>query len=174
LAVSPFGYCISWLLIANPAEEEREPISELRWAVRLYQEQRFRRAIYTNRYSLEQRWRDLANNHVYQPNWRVRYQARLEFPLKASWLHLPLSLVVFDEVFIHFGKAVKNNPNVFDQNRIYAGFNYGLSKNVKFGLGYIYQIQQRNNGKEFDQANVLFGVLTLDNVISRFHATRKP
>lgn len=166
---SPFGYFKSWLLIANPTEIERQPITELRVAVRLDQDQRFPKLIYTNRYSLERRWRDLANNGVYLPNWRARYQARIEIPIRASWLHQhPLSFTAFDEIFIQFGRAVKSNPNVFDQNRIYGGFNYGVSKRVRVSLGYIYQIQQRNSGKEFDHANVLFGVLTLDNLFSGF------
>jgi hypothetical protein len=173
IAISPFGYFKSWILIADPSEIEREPITELRVALRLDQEQRLGKLIYTNRYSAEHRWRDLANNNVFQPNWRLRYQARLELPLKPSWLPRPVSLVAFDEIFIQFGKAVKGNPNVFDQNRIYGGLSYGLSDHVKMSLGYIYQIQQRNSGKEFDYANVLFGVLTFDNLFSQFRSARK-
>nr|WP_293839664.1 DUF2490 domain-containing protein [uncultured Arsenicibacter sp.] len=174
LCLSPFGYFKSWLLAADPAELRKEPIQEVRLAIRLDHEQRYRKLTYTNRYSLERRWRDLANDGIYQPNWRVRYQARIEIPVRASWIHRPLSVTVFDEVFIQFGKAVRRNPNVFDQNRIYAGLSYGISKHLKASLGYIYQIQQRNSGKEFDHANVLFGVLTADNFFSRFRKTKKP
>ena len=120
VGISPLGYFRSWLLIANPAEIDRPGVSELRVALRLDQEQRFRRLTYTNRYGLERRWRDLANNGTYLPNWRVRYQARLDVPLRATWLHRPASLTVFDEIFIQFGRAVRANPNVFDQNRIYG------------------------------------------------------
>lgn len=167
VGLSPLGYFKSWLLIADPSERFRQPITELRVALRLDQEQRFARLVYTNRYSIERRWRDLANNGVYQPNWRARYQARIDIPIRAAWLKdHPFSFTVFDEVFLQFGRAVRSNPNVFDQNRIYGGMNYGLSKRVRLGLGYIYQIQERNSGKEFDHANVLFGVLTLDNVLT--------
>lgn len=169
LGVSPLGYFKSWLLIADPSEIGRLPVKELRVALRLDQEQRFSHLIYTNRYSIERRWRDLANNNVYLPNWRLRYQTRLEFPLRAAWLHHPFSLVASDEVFIQFGRAVRSNPNVFDQNRIYGGFTYGASRQVKLSLGYLYQIQQRNSGKEFDHVNMLFGVLTLDNLSQLFH-----
>ena len=152
----------------QPWEAERPAIRELRWALRVDQEQRFANLTYTNRYGIEYRWRDQKNDGVYLPNWRLRYQLRLEKPIRASWIKKPLSLVVTDEIFIQFGRAVKANPNVFDQNRLYGGFNYGLTPNIKTSLGYIYQIQQRNSGKEFDHANVLWGVLTFDNLFSQF------
>ncbi|QHT68910.1 DUF2490 domain-containing protein [Rhodocytophaga rosea] len=174
IGISPIGYFKHWALIGNPADLERKPVTELRTTVRLEQEQRFRKFIYANRYSLEHRWRDLANNHVFQPNWRARYQVRLEFPITAKWLHRPFSLVAWDEISVQFGKAVKKNPNVFDQNRLYGGFNYGLTDNIRLSIGYFYQIQERSSGKEFDHANVLFCILTLDNLFSQFRKKAKP
>jgi hypothetical protein len=168
IGISPLGYFKHWALIGTPSDLERKPVTELRITLRLEHEQRFRKFIYANRYTLEQRWRNQADNNVFQPNWRTRYQARLEFPIKAKWLHRPFSLVVWDEISIQFGKAVKKNPNVFDQNRLYGGFNYGLSDNIRLSMGYFYQIQQRSSGKEFDHANVLFCILTLDNLFSQF------
>jgi hypothetical protein len=168
IAVSPLGYFKNWILIANTAEIDRKPVTELRATIRLDQEQRFRKFIYANRYTLERRWRDFAGNNVFQPNWRARYQVRLEFPITAKWLHHPFSLVAWDEISIQFGKAVKKNPNVFDQNRLYGGLNYGLTDNIRLSIGYMYQIQERSSGKEFDHANVLLCTLTLDNLISQF------
>lgn len=166
VGLSPIGYFKSWLLIGNPAEADRLPITELRVALRLDQEQRFGRFTLTNRYSLERRWRDLGNNNVYVPNWRVRYQARIDVPVRADWIRHSFSLTVSNELFLQFGEAVRNNPNVFDQNRLYGGFTYGLTRSIRASLGYIYQIQQRNSGLEFDNANVLFGVLTVDNLLA--------
>ena len=168
LSISPFGFMKSWTLISYPNEVDRPEVNEFRWAVRLDQDQKFKRIVYGNRYSVEYRKRDLANNGEYLPNWRIRYQARIEKPLKFRGLNRPLSLVFSDEVMLQFGYAVRNNPNVFDQNRLYGGFTYGVAKNVKFSLGYIYQIQQRSSGKEFDQANILWGILAFDNVFSQF------
>lgn len=166
VGLSPLGYFKSWLLIANPDEADRLPVQELRIALRFDQEQRFRRFSYTNRYSLERRWRDFGDNKGYRPNWRVRYQARMDLPIRARWVPQSLSITISDEVFLPFGKAVRGNPNVFDQNRIYGGVTYGLSKNIRASLGYIYQIQQRNSGKEFDHAHILYGVLTFDHLLS--------
>jgi hypothetical protein len=168
IGISPVGYFKNWALIGNASDLERKPVTELRITLRLEHEQRFRKFIYANRYTLEQRWRDMADNHVFQPNWRARYQVRLEFPITAEWLHRPFSLVAWDEISIQFGKAVKKNPNVFDQNRLYGGFNYGLTDNIRLNIGYFYQIQQRSSGKEFDHANVLFCVLIFDNLFSQF------
>lgn len=168
LSVSPFGYFKSWLLIAQPADSQKQGIKELRWSARIDQEQKLKWFTLANRYGLEYRWRDLANNGVYLPNWRIRYMLRFEKPLKIGRLKNPVSLVVNDEIFIQFGRAVRTNPNIFDQNRIYAGFNYGITKNIKFSLGYIYGIQERNSGDEFDFSNILWGVLTFDNLFSQW------
>ncbi|MEI9911209.1 MAG: hypothetical protein WDO71_16995 [Bacteroidota bacterium] len=69
---------------------------------------------------------------------------------------------------MQFGKAVRGNVNVFDQNRIAAGFSYEFVKNVKAGVTYLNIQQQRVNGKDFDNANVLWVVLTFDNLFSQF------
>ncbi|MEZ0611395.1 DUF2490 domain-containing protein [Fibrella sp. WM1] len=173
VGLSPVGYFKSWLLIADPSEAERQPIREWRIALRLDQEQRFRRFSYTNRYSLERRWRDLANNGLFLPNWRVRYQARLDVPIRANWVKYGFTVSVSDELFLQFGEAVRANPNIFDQNRLYGGITYGLSKSVRASIGYINQIQQRNSGKEFDHAHVLFGVLTIDNLLAPLRRWRR-
>lgn len=93
---------------------------------------------------------------------------RLEKPLKASWIKKPLSVVAYEEVFIQFGKAVRQNLNVFDQNQLYLGINHSFNKNIRANLGYIWGIQQRNSGNEIDFSNILWGVLTIDNVFSQF------
>lgn len=168
LGVSPFGYFKSWLLIAQPSDLDKDGVRELRWSIRLDQEQKLAWFNLINRYGLEYRWRDLSQTNVFVPNWRARYMLRLEKPMKIAWLKRPITLVVNDELFVQFGRAVRGNPNVFDQNRFYAGFNVGLSRSIKASLGYMYGIQQRISGKEFDRSNFLWGVLTIDNALSRF------
>lgn len=168
LAVSPFGYFKHWPLIVQPADIDKAANQELRWSARLDQEQKLAWLTLLNRYSLEYRWRDLSNTHVFVPNWRVRYLLRLDKPLRLAWLKQPVSVVVSDELFVQFGRAVRANPNVFDQNRLFAGINIGLSRNVKASLGYMYVIQERSSGREFDHSNVLWTVLTFDNVLSQF------
>lgn len=169
LSVSPIGYFDSYAFLTEPKDIEVPGIKEFRWVVRLEQEQKFKYFNYSNRYSVEYRRRDINQDDVYLPNWRLRYQARLEKPVKGILSKdKPVSFFVADEVFIQFGKAVRNNPNVFDQNRISAGFSYEVLKNIKTSISYLNIIQQRINGKQFDDAHCIWVVLTFDNLFSQF------
>ncbi|HLL95391.1 MAG TPA: DUF2490 domain-containing protein, partial [Spirosoma sp.] len=162
------GYFKHWPLIARQLDIDKGSSREFRWAARLDQEQKLAGFTLLNRYGMEYRFRDLSNTNVFLPNWRVRYMVRLDKPIRIAWLKQPFSLVVSDELFVQFGRAVRSNPNVFDQNRLYAGFNLGLARNVRASLGYIYGIQQRSSGREFDYLNILWTVVTFDNVLSQF------
>ncbi len=169
---SPLGYFKSWILVAKPADIEKPEITEWRISARVDNEVKGKYFNLINRYGLEYRQRDLLNNGVFQPNWRVRYMLRFEKTLKPSWLPKPITLVVNDEIFIQFGKAVRGNPNIFDQNRVYVGFNYPITKNIKTSLGYIWGIQERPSGTETDYSNIIWGVLTFDNLFSQFKKKR--
>lgn len=94
--------------------------------------------------------------------------ARFEKTVQASWMAKPITFIVNDEVMLQAGKAVENYAGPFDQNRIYAGFNYEVLKNVKLNLGYLYTIQQRPSGTEFDYINTLWAIVTFDNLFSQF------
>jgi hypothetical protein len=169
LSLSPFGYFDSYAFLSKASDVANPGIKEFRWTVRLENEQRFKYVTYSNRYSLEYRRRDLYQNDVYLPNWRVRYMVRLEKPVTGILSKSkPLSFFMSDEVFLQFGKAVRGNPNVFDQNRISVGVSYEVLKNVKTSVSYLNILQQRNSGKEFDNADVLWLVLTFDNLFSQF------
>ncbi len=168
LSVSPFGYFDSHLFFTTAADAETPGVKEFRWVARLEHEKK-KWLNYSNRYSVEYRMRDLQNNGNYQPNWRIRYQVKLEKQVTGIFPGTrPVSFSLSDEVFIQFGKAVRGNVNVFDQNRIAAGFSYEFVKNVKAGVTYLNIQQQRVNGKDFDNANVLWVVLTFDNLFSQF------
>lgn len=165
VGLSPFCYFESYTLNVNPSDEDLPPVREFRWAAKVDHETKGRYVNYINRYNLEYRTRDLLNDGNFQPNWRVRYMARLEKPV-TTLLPRPVTFIFYDEVFIQFGKAVRNNPNVFDQNRIYGGFSYEILPNIKTTVGYIYGFQERNSGREFDQTNTFWVVLSFDNVVS--------
>ena len=174
LSVSPFGYFDSYAFLTKPEDVKIPGIKEYRWVVRLEQEQKFKWLNYSNRYSLEYRRRDINHNDVYIPNWRVRYMARLEKPVRGIFSKdKPVSFFLGDEVFLQFGKAVRNNPNVFDQNRFSAGFSYEVFKNIKTSFSYLNIFQERNSGKEFDNANALWIVVTFDNLFSQFKRSNR-
>lgn len=168
VAVTPFSYFNTWTLYTKPSDLEADAVKEYRWVVRVEDQHRFKYFNFINRFAIEYRLRDMAYNHVYLPNYRFRYMARFEKSVQASWMPRPVTFIANDEVMLQFGKAVENNAGFFDQNRMYAGFQYEVLKNVKFNLGYLYTIQQRPSGKEFDQINTLWAIVTFDNLLSQF------
>ncbi len=91
-----------------------------------------------HRYRLEQRslqdQKDLNGDRIYQN--RIRYMLRFNVPLISSG-PLPISLNLYDEVFINFGEAVKFN--LLDQNRLGFNFNFKVSKNFSLEFGYMLQ-----------------------------------
>lgn len=174
LSVSPFGYFDSYTFLTKPDDVEIPGIKEFRWVVRLEQEQKLKWLNYSNRYGFEYRRRDINNNNQYLPNWRIRYQARMERSLsKTLNTNKQISVFLANEIFLQFGKAVRNNPNVFDQNRMSIGCSTELFKNTKLSLSYLKIIQERNNGKDFDDANCIWAVLTFDNLFSQFNSRNK-
>lgn len=169
VSVTPFCYFNTRSLFPQPVELGNRGVKEFRWAVQVEHTHRFKTINYSNRYSIEYRLRDLTTHDVYEHNYRIRYRARLERPIKKEWLKgKALSLIAYDEVFFEMGEAVKKSPAVFNQNRLYAGASYEVYKNVKFNLGYMYLIQERPSGTVFDHSNVLWAILTFDNLFSQF------
>jgi hypothetical protein len=169
IAVSPFGFFKNYVLYVEPSDLNRPPIKEFRYTFRIEHEQKGKYLNYSNRYSVEYRTRDLHYTGEYEPNWRVRYMARLEKPVRAGWLNgKSLSVIAYDEIMIQFGKAVKDSPSIFDQNRLYAGLSYSLSRNIKISPGYLLVIQQRPAGDIVDYVNTFWVILSFDNVISQF------
>lgn len=95
--------------------------------------------------------------------------ARIEKPVINIFSSVkPVTFILYDEIFLQFGKAVRNNPNVFDQNRIYLGANYEILENVKATIGYIYGYQERNSGREFDNINMFWVIINFDHLITQF------
>lgn len=173
ISISPVGYFDSEVFF-NSLDDVKPGVKEWRSSIRLENEQKLSWFNYSNRYSVEYRMRDLAYNGNYQPNWRLRYQAKLEKPLLNVFSkHKPLSIFVSEEIFIQFGKAVANNPNIFDQNRINIGAGYEIFKNIKFSASYLNIIQERISGKEIDHAHALWLVLNFENIFSQFKKSKE-
>ncbi len=166
IAVSPFGYFNNHIFNGKPDDINQPSLKEFRWCLRLEEKTSVRLFDIFNRQTIEYRTRDLKNNNQYIPNWRFRYMVRIEKNIISK--PKPLTLSVSNEVFVQFGRAVRNNPNIFDQNRAYAGLSYEVVKNVKLSAGYLKFYQARSSGNEFDDANALWVILTLDNLFSQF------
>jgi hypothetical protein len=169
LLLSPVSYFNSHAFYNNVDDVRPEGVKEYRVSLRLESEHKLWFFNYANRYSLEYRMRDLSHSGDYQPNWRARYMFKLEKRLfNVLSKKKPVSVFVSDEVLIQFGQAVKNNANIFDQNRINVGATYGVAKNIKFTASYLNILQQRASGKEFDNAHALWLIVSFENLFSQF------
>jgi hypothetical protein len=119
------------------------------------------RVDFSHRYMLEQRFvgkyssANLDNEDSYPLLNRIRYMARMQFPLKGKeMLDKTPYFALYDEVFIGFGKNV--NANIFDQNRIGALIGYRFNSKIRIEAGYLNQIVQfgrQINGKNIFQNN---------------------
>lgn len=167
LSFVPFSYFATKPLIVKPADIPGREVKEYRWAARLEHQQDLRYFNFINRYALEYRFRDVNTASLFVPNWRLRYMARLAKPLKIKGLKSGLTLFIQNEVMAQFGRAVKGNSNVFDQNRTLVGTNFDILKNVRLELAYQKIIQQRRSVYQFDDQNILLVALTFDYVFSQ-------
>ena len=174
VSLSPIGYFDSHLFYNNLDEVKSQGVKEYRISLRVENEQKLKLFNYANRYGLEYRMRDLKYDGNYLANWRARYMLKVEKPLfNIVSKDKPLSLFLSNEVFIQFGEAVKDNPNVFDQDRINVGVSYEVVKNVKVTASYLKILQSRISGREFDDANALWVILTFDNLFSQLRNDNK-
>jgi len=65
---------------------------------------------------------------------RFRYFARFTYPLKD--IHDNLSIAINEEVFIHLNDTDGGPQSGFNQNRLFIGLNYRVSKSFAFEVGY--------------------------------------
>lgn len=141
------GYAHLWLAPSNPdwrnfADENR-----------IYQQ-----AIYTSklgkvsvlqRLRNEQRWQDkMVNDRAADTRFtnRIRYLLSCTIPVFTN-NKLP-SLVVADEILMHFGNEVVYNA--LDQNRIFIGIRQGITPKWSYDFGYMHVYQQKYSGYQYD------------------------
>jgi hypothetical protein len=89
----------------------------------------------------------------YDFNFRFRYRFQATYKLLEQENKNATTLKVADEIMINAGKNIVYNH--FDQNRIYAGVEQGLSKNFSVELGYMYWYQQRASGYQFFDRDII-------------------
>ncbi|MBI5372669.1 MAG: DUF2490 domain-containing protein [Sphingobacteriales bacterium] len=129
------------------SQPEHRPWQQLQWHTR-YPRLRLMQWL-----RLEERWRrkilnDEALADGYLFNFRVRYNFFSQIPLSGKKFQPgTLSFVLNDEVHINFGKQIVYN--YFDQNRLFAGFNYHLNKHDNLQFGYMYIFQQLAAGNRY-------------------------
>lgn len=84
----------------------------------------------------------------YNFNFRLRYNFMMQGPLTQKLYDKgALNWVFNDELHINFGKEIVYN--YFDQNRLFLGFNYYLTKNNTLQFGYMNLFQQLGAGNKY-------------------------
>lgn len=81
---------------------------------------------------------------------RYRLQGEYTFWKKENQY---LKAILYDEIMINAGSKIVSNT--FDQNRIYAGLQYGISSAVAVELGYMNSFQQRVTGVDYFDRNII-------------------
>lgn len=121
--------------------------------------QKFKKFSLRQAVRIEQRYRKkyADNDHLsseYGYNNRIRYNLGVLVPLfGVESQPKSLSLIIGNELMINFGRQVLYN--YFDQNRIYGGLGYQLTKDLNINLLYINIFQQLSSGNNFNHAHVL-------------------
>lgn len=153
------GYTTFWNNPNTPCTENCLTIPELR----PYQEFQYRQTLgkgwsLRHRYIIEERFfRKTENGKLakgYDFNWRFRYQIGADYDLfKLKKTEQRVRLRFFDEVMVNAGTRIVSN--MFDQNRLYAGFLIPFTKKMSFELGYMHWYQQRSSGNQYFNRHIL-------------------
>ncbi|MFD0777342.1 DUF2490 domain-containing protein [Flavobacterium myungsuense] len=64
-----------------------------------------------------------------------------------------MKAVINDEIMFNAGKNIIYNT--FDQNRIYGALQFGFNDNLAIELGYLNSFQQRVNGVDYFNRNII-------------------
>ena len=84
--------------------------------------------------------------------WRFRYRLQGEYTFWKKEKQY-LKAILSDEIMINAGRNVVYNT--FDQNRVYASLQYGVSSAVAVELGYMNSFQQRASGVDYFDRNII-------------------
>jgi len=145
---------------ANPADPSGPveiTVPELRPHQELNYGQKIKNLSIKHRFRMEERWTRNNNGHVltdgYSFKGRFRYQLQLQYSLiKKASPKGTLSIKAADEIMLNIGHAIVQNT--FDQNRVYVGLNYGISRNIQVELGYLNLFQERSTGTQYYQRDI--------------------
>ncbi|TDE54255.1 DUF2490 domain-containing protein [Flavobacterium sp. GT3P67] len=108
------------------------------------------------RFQAEERFIHNANKESLLPgttfSWRFRYRLQADYTFWKKENQY-LKTILSDEIMFNAGKTIIKNT--FDQNRIYAAIQYGITKNIAFELGYLNSFQRRANGIDYFNRDII-------------------
>jgi hypothetical protein len=76
----------------------------------------------------------------------MRYLVSANFPLSKK--KTSPSLVLANEILVHFGKEIRYNT--FDQNRFFIGIKQAINYHLSYDFGYMNVYQQKYTGYQYD------------------------
>lgn len=108
------------------------------------------------RFQVEERFFHNADKDGLLPGttfyWRFRYRIQEEYSFWKKENQF-LKAILSDEIMINAGQNIVKNT--FDQNRIYAALQFGVSKNIALELGYLNSFQQRSSGVDYFDRDII-------------------
>jgi hypothetical protein len=104
---------------------------------------------------MEQRWRrEFIVDTPFELTHRFRYKIMAYVPLNSRDLQKKtLFLSLYNEIFIQAGKSIQ--VNFLEDNRTFIGLGYILNENIQFQTGYMKSLQQRGNGIDFNDRDII-------------------
>lgn len=151
------GVTLSHAYAARPETGYKNVITELRPVAELTHESKWQRSLLQNRVRIDNRFfeTDEQESILYTS----RYIARFRYRFQAR---IPLTKPEGPQINLRLAEEIMFNSaeNFFDQNRIYATVDFGMSQKVSIETGYIYIYQQRFDTSDFFARHVFrFSIL---------------
>ncbi|GGF11231.1 DUF2490 domain-containing protein [Hymenobacter cavernae] len=128
-------------------QPEHRPWQQVQWSTK------FPKARLMQWVRLEERFRrNIRNNEELAPGYNFNYRTRFNMALFLPLTHRNFDpgswqLLLNDEVMVNLGKEVRYN--YFDQNRLFAGVAYQISKQAQLQAGYMHLFQQLPAGDTY-------------------------
>ncbi len=148
------GLTVSSIYVQIPEFGSNHIATELRPTVEVNHDQPVGKFSIQNRIRLDNRFLETSSQQsvldtsIYVLRFRYRLQVKIPV-LKNKDNSTILTLRLADEIMLN------HKENLFDQNRIYATFDFTMNKNFSLEAGYIYIYQQRFSKDEFFSRNVI-------------------
>jgi len=155
------GFCL-FLQGTNDPTKSAITVPELRPHIEFNYKQKLDKISFDHRYKIEARFFHETNEDRTEledgfgfGNFRFRYRFQSTIPIfkygKSKSLKAKIKLS--DEIHINAGHSIL--LNAFDQNRIYAGVNFDLAKNLTLEIGYLNWFQKRTTDLDYYNRNIL-------------------
>jgi hypothetical protein len=152
------GITSSWAYAAIPQAGFEQPVHELRPVLEASFEQPVRKLHLQGRLRTDYRFfQEDPDESVFSKSlfvMRYRFRAQARIPLIFDEETTKLSVRIADEIMFN------DRENTYDQNRVYATFEYFVQKRLSLEAGWLYIHQQRFGREEFFERHVIrFSIL---------------